>query len=656
MTTQTAPLRPVLDRKRAADPTVGAQLADRPHRPWSGSVLRALRWAVLALAVAMLGRFVSSGWPEIRASLGLLTAERLPIVGLAVVAETLWVYAMSQVYRSALRAFGGSASRRSALRISMAAFTLSRILPGGGAAGGAVAARELIALGNPAVATVISMLASWWITMAGLASVSFVGIAAAVLDGVLPVRYLVVPTIALVAFVLGGAGIAVATRHPRSRRRISGIIARGAGRLGLPIAAAIGDDALGVATGHVRRRGLLLVFGWGLAVWITDATAMWLALSAFGWHVDVGVLLVAYGVANLISALPELTPGWLGVLEASVAVTLTAFGVPEGIAAVSVLVYRLVSYWLPTAAGIPAATSVFGSPTPGPPGTAAAEGAGLTGARPTTNASHRTNGGPTMSANVKTAQFPPHSGPVALLGGDEHRRGSEAIERTLLDQLGVAAPTVAVVPVASAPRQVGMVASLARNYWAGLGTTVRIALPDDHGSRQALDAVDAADVIVLPGGVPNRLVAALGASPVWERILDRWRAGAALSGSSAGAMSLFAWRLRLFPPHPFDLVPGLGPFDGWIAAPHFSRFRAERWAATVARRFGGVGVLGLDESTAIVGRSGAFTVVGRGALTIVDGAAVTVHRRGAAIDLDIGGRATPADPTVLRPPAALVAA
>ncbi len=361
MTTQAAPVGLVLDDTPPVDQGVDARVAGTRRASGLGGVLRALRWAALALALVLLGRFLSNGWPEIRATLALLTAERLPIVGLAVVAETLWVYAMSQVYRSTLLAFGGRAPRLAALRISMAAFTLSRILPGGGAAGGAVAARELIALGNPAVATVVSMLASWWITMAGLAAVSFVGIGAAVVDEVLPARYLLVPAVALTAFAVGGGGIVLATRDPRSRRRLSAIIARGAERLGPQVAAAIGDDALGVATADVSRRGLLAVFGWGLAVWLTDASAMWLALAAFGWRVEIGVLLVAYGVANLISALPELTPGWLGVLEASVAVTLTAFGVPEGIAVVSVLVYRLVSYWLPTAAGIPAATSVFGS-------------------------------------------------------------------------------------------------------------------------------------------------------------------------------------------------------------------------------------------------------------------------------------------------------
>jgi cyanophycinase len=226
-------------------------------------------------------------------------------------------------------------------------------------------------------------------------------------------------------------------------------------------------------------------------------------------------------------------------------------------------------------------------------------------------------------------------GPVALLGGHEHRHGTEGIERTLLEQLGAAAPRVAVVPVASARRQVGMVAALARTYWTALGATVRIALPDANGSRHALDVIAGADVIVLTGGVPNRLVSALGASPVWDAIIERWREGAALAGSSAGAMSLFAWRLRLYPPHPLDLVPGLGPLDGWIAAPHFGRFRAERWATAVSGRFAGLGILGIDEGTALVGRRGRFAVVGSGAVSVLRHDRLAVHRAGTELALDL---------------------
>ena len=322
--------------------------------------MRVLRWILLVIAVGLLARFVKHGWPEVRASLSLLGARHAPFVGLAVAVEAGWVFAMSQVYRSALMAFGGAVSRKAALRISMAAFTLSRMLPGGGAAGGAVAARELIALGNPALRTIVSMLASWWITMTGLSALVVSGIAISVAGGTLSQAYLTAPVAALVGFVLGGAAIVVGARRPWLRTRLSAVIARGADRMGSSMAASATRAPLDAVGRAIRISGVLAVFAWGLAVWILDATALWFSLAAFGWRVDIGVLLVAFGVANLISALPELTPGWLGVLEASVAVTLSAFGVPEGIAVVAVLIYRLVSYWLPTIAGIPAAVGVLG--------------------------------------------------------------------------------------------------------------------------------------------------------------------------------------------------------------------------------------------------------------------------------------------------------
>jgi uncharacterized protein (TIRG00374 family) len=170
----------------------------------------------------------------------------------------------------------------------------------------------------------------------------------------------VAPAAALAVFVVGGTAIVIAARSSRLRTRLSSAITRGVRRMSSAAAADVDREPLDTLQHALRIRGLFGVLAWGGAVWILDAAALWLSLAAFGWHADIGVLLVGYGVANLIGALPELTPGWLGVLEASVAVALSALGVPQGIAVVAVLVYRLVSYWLPTIAGIPAAIRVLG--------------------------------------------------------------------------------------------------------------------------------------------------------------------------------------------------------------------------------------------------------------------------------------------------------
>jgi cyanophycinase len=221
-----------------------------------------------------------------------------------------------------------------------------------------------------------------------------------------------------------------------------------------------------------------------------------------------------------------------------------------------------------------------------------------------------------------TALFP--AGPLALLGGGEHRAGCESIDRWLMERTGQPQVRVTVVPAASSATTLPLTAALARNYWSSLGADVTIAVPGGQSSAQIEAALGAPDIVVLTGGVPGRLVRALGASLVWERILDLWRGGAALSGSSAGAMAMFAWRLALRVPSPLRLVPGLGPLRDHVCVPHFDRFIAplpavHPWVRRAERGFGGLGILGIDERTALLGHDGHWEVRGRGQVTVIDG-------------------------------------
>ena len=152
--------------------------ARAPRTPkWRPRPLTLLRWGLLVLSLGLVVRFLHRGWPEVaRAFSGLITAPA-PLVGAAVGLEVVWMLCLAQVYRSALLSFGGEVRMRSALRITMSAFTLSRVLPGGGAAGSVFAARELVAVGNPVPLTVLSMVVSWWISMTALAVLVVAGTA-----------------------------------------------------------------------------------------------------------------------------------------------------------------------------------------------------------------------------------------------------------------------------------------------------------------------------------------------------------------------------------------------------------------------------------------------------------------------------------------------
>ena len=224
-------------------------------------------------------------------------------------------------------------------------------------------------------------------------------------------------------------------------------------------------------------------------------------------------------------------------------------------------------------------------------------------------------------------------GPIGLLGGLEHYEPTLPLDRRILDEVGVFAPQVVILPLASFRRQAPAAGALAYDQWTRLGAHATVVLPGPAFESRAIEAVARADVIVLPGGVPNRLMDGLAGSPVLIEIVARWQAGAAITGSSAGAMNLFEKRLNLYPPDPFRLIPGLGLLSGYLAAPHFDRLRVRSWYRPFIGRLDVLAVIGIDESTGLVGRDGSMQVLGAGTVSIATGAGIDHYPSGSMIDL-----------------------
>jgi uncharacterized membrane protein YbhN (UPF0104 family) len=308
-----------------------------------------LRWGLMVLSLVLLIRMVAANHSEIGEAIGRLLTRSWWLVAAALLMEGVWVYSLSNVYRSSIRGLGGSLGRSQALRISMGAFSLSRILPGGGAAGSIFAARAIVAHGNPVARTVASMLISWWVSMSTLALVVGVGTASGLSgDRVLP-AHLVGPALVFAVLAVAGTAAVAALRVPRLRARVARGLNVVGSRLGV---SADSEDWESQAVTPVAVGRLIPLIGWAALSWIVDAAALWVMFLGFGIRLHPAVLLVGYGLANLINALPELTPGWLGVLESALAATYAALGVPVGVAVMAVLSYRLVSYWLPVALGV----------------------------------------------------------------------------------------------------------------------------------------------------------------------------------------------------------------------------------------------------------------------------------------------------------------
>jgi uncharacterized membrane protein YbhN (UPF0104 family) len=81
---------------------------------------------------------------------------------------------------------------------------------------------------------------------------------------------------------------------------------------------------------------------------LLEAAALGLVMRAFGLEVNVLQVMAAFGAAQLAGGLPG-TPGGLGITEFGLILVLSAYGFPSRETLAPVLIYRIVSYWLPAA-------------------------------------------------------------------------------------------------------------------------------------------------------------------------------------------------------------------------------------------------------------------------------------------------------------------
>ena len=87
-----------------------------------------------------------------------------------------------------------------------------------------------------------------------------------------------------------------------------------------------------------------------LGNWLTDVGVLAMSILALGGPVPWRSLLLIYTLAILVGSL-GITPGGLGLVEGTLCVGLVSAGLPAALALGSVLLYRLVSFWLVMFAG-----------------------------------------------------------------------------------------------------------------------------------------------------------------------------------------------------------------------------------------------------------------------------------------------------------------
>lgn len=326
----------------------------RGRRP----AVAAARALTTAACLVLFVRVVAGGADGLLAALTTLWQQRPATIAALLALMSVWIWALAQVQRASARSLGADLAHRAAFRISRGAFTLSRVVPGGGAAGGVFAIRELMRLGHAPGLAGGTALVSWAATAVAFAAWVTVAASIALSAGMLPFAAVVTALMVLGTLAVAGLLVLWAVRSGHVRARLVRVLQpRVRDRPGRAMtllmrtrrqaAGAVQDLDHDAATGS-----LAAAIGWAASAYLCDLAILAAVFWAVGEPVSPGLVAAGFLSAGVINTIPEVTPGWIGVYEAAMAATYTALGVPAETAVVVTLLHRLVSFWLPVAVGI----------------------------------------------------------------------------------------------------------------------------------------------------------------------------------------------------------------------------------------------------------------------------------------------------------------
>jgi hypothetical protein len=338
----TAQTEPVTEAVGSGGPGVVAR-----RKRW---IPRQVKWTITVVILFFVAEYILL--PEIAsARKSINQIDHINVIGLAVAVllEAASLTAYAQLTHAVL---SPDAPRRIKLfRVNMSSLAVSHVLPGGTAPGTALAYRLLTDLDVPGstaafglatqgVGSAVVLNAIFWLAL--LISIP--------LNGYNPLYgYAAILGVILIGLFAGTVLLLTQGKHRAADRlhkvaehlpfvnpdRMSSLVQKVA-------------DRLEVLLRDRRLLGHALI--WASMNWLFDAASLWVFILSFGHVVSPIDLLVAYGLANILAVIP-ITPGGLGVVELTLTATLTGFGVPGRIAAVSVLAWRLVNFWLPIPVG-----------------------------------------------------------------------------------------------------------------------------------------------------------------------------------------------------------------------------------------------------------------------------------------------------------------
>jgi uncharacterized membrane protein YbhN (UPF0104 family) len=295
---------------------------------------------LIALAAALVMTALPGAYGAISDGVARIPHADMRWLAFAVVLEALSFLGHVILFRAVFVEGSSRVGYAASYEITMAGHAATRVF---GAAGAGGVALQVWALKHSGISgrTVAARMVAFLVLLYSFYAVAVAGVGFGLWSGVLPGGGSAVLTIVPGALALALIGGALASSRIAARLDLTGRPAK--------VAATVSDGVDG-AFEIIKRRDLRLLGGamW----WAADIAVLWATFHAFGAAPPVFVIVLGYFLGLIGNALPFV--GSLGGVDGGMIGALVALGAVAPITVAAVVVYRLISCWLPTIPGLAA--------------------------------------------------------------------------------------------------------------------------------------------------------------------------------------------------------------------------------------------------------------------------------------------------------------
>jgi uncharacterized protein (TIRG00374 family) len=325
-----------------------------PPRGWRSrlrTVRRPLRRLAVLLILALIVEYLVI--PElIGASKDLYLLGRLNegwLVAGAIV-ESLALFCYALLNRALLPPKGRPGLSR-LFRIDLTAAAVAHVIPAGTVGSAGIGYQLFTAEGIPGTEVGVMMATKGMGSTVVLNVLLWLALVISIpLSGFRPVYATVAIVGAVVLGLIAGLILGITLGEKRAARMLHAIGERAPGTSGAQLEKIALQAAASLRRLARNRAVLIESLTWAALNWLLDAASLWCFIAAFGGYPNPVGLFAAYGIANVLGAIP-VTPGGLGIIDTVTPVLLVGFGLTRSVATLGVLAWRLVNFWLPIPAG-----------------------------------------------------------------------------------------------------------------------------------------------------------------------------------------------------------------------------------------------------------------------------------------------------------------